>query len=154
MRRETVGFGLSLKKIDKSAVFSLTAGWLQQFWAQMYHEYVKDPLSFRLTDGELKQVQIANKPFETSLPFEDEVRALFDYKMPVKKWEWWRAADLAKMVMGYPSVKQIGRVLSKCCKEFETNSGVLSNPPNELTNPPYNRVLHGNKWYLLPIRRY
>lgn len=142
---------IPIETIDKQALFSISSEWVLQLWLQVYQLYLTDKNGFRLTDEEMQQLQIDNKDFDIPLPFEEEVRSMLNYDLPIEKWEWWRAVDLARQTPGNPTARQVGRVLSKVVKELEAQ---YVEPNHNITkHNPLEKSPKNVKHYFLPIVR-
>lgn len=138
---------IPVETIDKRAVFSLTHADVDQIWAQMFEAWKVNPNGFRLTDTELAQLQTSNEQFTAPLPYETELRELFDLSMPVDSWEWWSAGELNKfglLLFGRGDAVKVGKALAKCARQFRAG-GYIDRE---------RRTVHGVPNYLLPIRRF
>ena len=132
--------------MDKDIIFNqLTRETVNQIWAQAYQLYLTQPSGFRLTDAEMKQLQASNRAFETALPYEEEIRALLDWELPLAQWEWWSVPRLKSSNLIYYSPqdgRKIGRALSSIIKDIAQDN-----------NTPLQRRYKGIYQYLLPIRQ-
>lgn len=142
---------IPIEKIDKEKLFSLPREWIHQLWFQVYKLYLQDKEGFRLTDEEMRQLQADNREFDIPLPFEEEILGIFNLSLPVNEWEWWRACDVAKIVPGYPSARQVGKVLAKFCGDVSGNSKFHINNPIHYSGQKFRRILCGNNEFLIPV---
>lgn len=127
-------------KIDVPKLLTLTSEWLAQFWRQVYEDfYLHNPQGFRLTQEERSSLLEANQMYTKLLPFEIEVRDLFDWDMPAGDWSWFKSSEVKDRIGGRAATaEQIGRVLSKLMRE---DARILRRQPK------------GVYRYLLPLRR-
>lgn len=130
---------IHVTNIDKKALFSLDRNFVAQLWRETYQMYLADKEGFRLTDEEMRELQVDNREFEQSLQYEMEISALLDYSMPVSQWEWWSAAEFAAIINA--DARKVGKALAKIVRD---------NPPG--ANTKEQRFLHGTPQYLLPKR--
>lgn len=138
-----------VEQIDKAALFSLSPNWVHQFWLQVYELYKKNPNGFRLTDQEMKTLQMDNHQFDMPLPYETEIRELLDYSLPVDQWEWWKAGQLASQLGHKDAARPIGKALNRVVVDLKDRwdkgvSGGSSNP----------RITHGYSEYLIPLKHF
>ncbi|MBS6546114.1 MAG: hypothetical protein KH319_01890 [Butyricicoccus pullicaecorum] len=113
--------------IQKDFIFSLTRQSIDQLWAQIFSLWAADHNGFRLSDSELSQVQQHNQQYEAVLPYETELRDLFDFSIPPAQWKWWKAGELSAcglLTIGRGDALKLGRALAKCAREFEANGYV------------------------------
>jgi len=129
-----------LTSVDKKALFVLPREWVNQVWYQSYQMYLENPNGFRMTDTEIQALQMHNKGFEQSLPYELEIMELLDYGMVVDRWECWSAAEVAKYMPGAADAKKVGKALAKIVKDYT--------PPN---SPKPTRTYHGSPQYFVPL---
>lgn len=138
---------IPLETIDKNALFSLHRADVDQIWAQMFELWKKDHNGFRLNNAQLAQLQTDNESFTAPLPYETELRELFDLSMPPEQWEWWSAGELSKLgmlVCGRGDAAKVGKALAKCAREFQADGHTERE----------RKKVHGVWSYLLPIRRF
>lgn len=131
-----------ITSVDKKALFSLRAEWINQVWYQCYQLYKSDPNGFRLTDAELKELQAENKEFEQSIPYELEILDKLDFSMPVERWEWWSSAEVAELMRGVADAKKVGKALAKIARD----NGI--DVPDA---PETYKKSHGTRMRLLPL---
>ena len=113
----------------------------------MFEAWKVNPNGFRLTDTELTQLQASNEQFTAPLPYETELRELFDLSMPVDSWEWWSAGELNKfglLLFGRGDAVKVGKALAKCARQFRADGHTEREQ----------KKVHGVWSYLLPIRRF
>ena len=133
-----------VERMDKDIIFNQLPHENNQIWAQAYQLYLTQPSGFRLTEAELAQLQASNRAFETVLPYEEEIRALLDWKLPFPQWKWWSVPRLkASGLLFYPpqdSVK-VGRALSSIVKDItqDYNTNLI-------------RISRGCKQYFIPLK--
>lgn len=150
---------IPIEQIDKQALFSLSRDWVHQLWYQVYFLYQQNKNSFRLSDTEMRQLQEDNAAFSVPMRYEEEVRGLLDFDLPVSQWEWWRPCEVAYRVPGNPDVRQIGRVLLKLNGEIEgcieKQKGGIEGGMGGIKNPTgitiFQKKPKGNIHYLLPM---
>lgn len=138
---------IPLETIDKAALFSLGGADVNQIWAQMFELWKEDHNGFRLTDNELAELQRNNVRFEAPLPYETELRELFDLSLPPEQWEWWSAGELSKwgmIVCGRGDAVKVGKALAKCARDFQADGHTERG----------RKKVRGVWSYLLPIRRF
>lgn len=138
---------IPLETIDKDALFSLRRADVDQIWAQMFELWKKDHNGFRLNNAQLAQLQTDNESFTAPLPYETELRELFDLSMPPEQWEWWSAGELSKLgmlVCGRGDAAKVGKALAKCAREFQADGHTARE----------RKIVRGVPKYLLPIRRF
>ena len=138
---------IPLESIDKAALFSLGGADVNQIWAQMFQLWKKDHNGFRLNNAQLAQLQKDNESFTAPLPYETELRELFDLSLPPEQWEWWSAGELSKLgmlVCGRGDAAKAGKALAKCAREFQADGHIARE----------RRKVRGIWSYLLPIRRF
>lgn len=138
---------IPLETIDKNALFSLHRADVDQIWAQMFELWKKDHNGFRLNNAQLAQLQTDNESFTAPLPYETELRELFDLSMPPEQWEWWSAGELSKLgmlVCGRGDAAKVGKALSKCAREFQADGHTERE----------RKIVRGIQKFLLPIRRF
>lgn len=138
---------IPLETIDKNALFSLCCDDVNQIWAQMFQLWKKDHNGFRLNNVELAQLQADNESFTAPLPYETELRELFDLSIPPEQWEWWSAGELNKfglLVFRHGDSAKAGKALAKCAREFQADGHIDRE----------RKKVHGVWSYLLPIRRF
>lgn len=143
---------IPVTKIDKQALFTLKREWVHQLWAQVYAMYMENKNGFRLTDDEMKILQQDNQAFNVPLPYELEIIELFDFNLPIEKWDWWQAKDIAFRLGVKNDSRRIGKALSKV-----VDSEVLrnaANPTNTTTERQLKRKMSTNFEYFLPIVKY
>ena len=99
--------------IDKQALFSLTQEEIFNLWGYIYHLYLLDKEGFRLNDVENRMLELKNREFSTSQPYELEILDLLNFDLPAERWLWISPAKLRDYVGGSVRAEQVGRVLSK-----------------------------------------
>ena len=104
---------------------------------------------FRLTDDEMKTLQQDNQAFNVPLPYELEIIELFDFNLPIEKWDWWQAKDIAFRLGVKNDSRRIGKALSKV-----VDDEVLRGAFNTANTPPLMRISRGTNQYFLPIVKY
>lgn len=122
--------------IDLDRLFAITNDWKMQLWAQMAVEYQAQPGGFRLTKEERQQLGGVNTTYTRALDFEDELRDMLNYELPVDQWGEFTSAQVAARLEAKPPANRLGRVLAKLTGE----DGRLSS-----------RVLDGRRLYVLPL---
>ena len=145
---------IPIENIDKKALFSLSSDFIHQLWLQIYQMYLENKSGFRLTEKEMETLQKDNFEFDIPLPFEEEIRGILDYSLPVEQWEWWRACDLVSKIPGYPSARQIGKCIAKISSELWgqcIEKGVLQKCPS---NRRHKRKIHGSWEFYIPLQHY
>lgn len=138
---------IPLESIDKAALFSLGGADVNQIWAQMFQLWKKDHNGFRLNNAQLAQLQKDNESFTAPLPYETELRELFDLSLPPEQWEWWSAGELSKwgmIVCGRGDAVKVGKALAKCARDFQADGHTERG----------RKKVRGVWSYLLPIRRF
>ena len=113
----------------------------------MFELWKKDHNGFRLNNVELAQLQTDNESFTAPLPYETELRELFDLSMPPEQWEWWSAGELSKLgmlVCGRGDAAKVGKALAKCAREFQADGHTERE----------RKIVRGIQKFLLPIRRF
>lgn len=138
-----------VEQIDKAPLFSLQPNWVHQFWLQVYELYKENPNGFRLTDQEMKTLQMDNHQFDMPLPYETEIRELLDYSLPVEQWEWWKAGQLASQLGLQKAATPVGKALGKIVSDLKNKWA--SSEVSGLTNP---RKHDGYSEYLLPLKHF
>lgn len=132
---------IPLERIDKKALFSLPREWVHQLWYQAYNLYKADPAGYRLSDGEIQELQRKNRDFEEQLAYEAEIWALLDPSLPVECWGWWRSVDLAKQFLDAPKdTKRVGRALARVAKQCADGRF------------RHDREIDGNNEFFIPLR--
>ncbi|HIR46156.1 MAG TPA: hypothetical protein IAB89_00650 [Candidatus Caccousia avicola] len=149
--RDTTGsrryWTIPVNSMRKDMVFALTRDSVDQLWAQMFKIYYDNPAGFRLTDAEMRQLQRDNHDFEAPLPYETELRELFDFDMPIADWQWWKTSELNRvglLITSRGDAAKAGRACMKIAEEFESKNYVSR----------AHKTVHGTELYLFPIRRF
>lgn len=134
---------IPIEKIDLSELLALDEDWFRQLWAEVYIWWRQDPKGFHLTPTELSHLNDLNREYQEPLAYEEEVKAAFDYSLPVDQWGEFSASELGKQLFLFSyradDSSKIGKVLSK----LERNDEQISK-----------RTLHGCTLYRLPLAKY
>lgn len=110
---------VKVQHIDLSYLFSRTAIWKEQLWAQMHQTFKENPMGFRLTGAERSGLDTRNREYTKALDYEMEVRALLDYSIPVDEWPELTSTDVCNRLSPRPPANRVGRVLAKLAGEDE-----------------------------------
>lgn len=137
---------IPLTSIDKKTLFSLPRTWPIQLWAQVYKLYQENTNAFRLTDTEMKQLQVDNCAFSVPLPYETEIRELLNYSLPLDRWRWCRTKEVREYLPSNTDARRVGNALKKIVDEQATSIHL-----NPLKNP---RMKEGNAEYFIPLKQY
>lgn len=129
---------VKVTNINLKYLFSRTTDWKAQLWGQLYQDFLADPTGFRLTPQERVELDTRNREYTKPLDYEMEVRALFDYSIPVEDWAELSATDVANRIQPKPPANRVGRVLGKVAKE---------------DNRMCRRLLDGVSKYRMPMKR-
>ena len=86
-------------------------------WGYIFHLYQQDKNSFRLNDIEFQQLEIKNRAYSASLPYEEEVMELLDFSLTTDHWRWTSPVELSPYIQG-AKAEHVGRVLTKLSKEI------------------------------------
>lgn len=107
---------IHVDNIDKHKLNSMTQEEVFNLWGYVYTLYLEDKNGFRLSDVELARLNINNREYQSTLPYEEEIRNLLKFEMPTEEWEWYSPADIAEY---FPraTAKDIGYILSKIEEE-------------------------------------
>ena len=104
---------IKVEKIKLDVLLGLTKDWLYQMWAQVYQNfYLPDPQGFRLTQGELIQLQKDNIEFLTPIPGETEFLETLRWDCPVEKWKYITMSELCHYIGGVNNV-QAGKAIMR-----------------------------------------
>ena len=137
-----------IRRTDKKALFSLRREWVNQLWFQVYRMYLDNPLGFRLTDAEMKQIQEDNRAFEVPLPGEMEIMEHLDFSLPTEEWEWWGATEVKARVGFNGDVRQLGKALKRVV------DAISPNPPHPPLTTDFCRISRGRAEYLIPMKKF
>lgn len=102
--------------IDKRRLFALTREEVFAMWGYVYHLYRQNKEGFRLNEVEFRQLEINNRAFSASLPYEKEVMELLNFNLSAERWRWTYPVELSPFIQG-AKAEQVGRVLTKLSKE-------------------------------------
>ena len=103
--------------INKKRLFAMTKKDVFDLWGYIFHLYQQDKNSFRLNDIEFQQLEIKNRAYSASLPYEEEVMELLDFSLTTDHWRWTSPVELSPYIQG-AKAEQVGRVLTKLSKEI------------------------------------
>lgn len=149
--RDTTGsrryWTIPANNMRKDMVFAMTRDSVDQLWAQTFQIYLDDPRGFRLTDAEIRQLQRDNQAFEAPLPYETELRELFDFGIPISDWQWWKVSELKQaglLDFSRGDAAKAGRACMKLATELESKNYVSR----------AHKIVRGIALYLFPIRRF
>lgn len=135
---------IPITHVDKRTLFSMNRSFVNQFWFQIYHIYLKDPNGFRLTDAESQALQSENQSFEQPMKYEIELTELLDFTIPFEHWEWWKTSDLAKRISDRADPGHVGRALKRVMARYGYDS----------TTPKVTQVTHGYPVTKIPLYHY
>ena len=97
-------------------------------------------------------LQQDNQAFNVPLPYELEIIELFDFNLPIEKWDWWQAKDVAFRLGVKNDSRRIGKALSKVVNSEIFNNA--ANPSNTTIKRHLKRKMSTNYEYFLPIVKY
>jgi hypothetical protein len=107
---------VAVQNADLRALQTMSEQDKLQLWAQAYSLYLRDPQGFRLTPEERDELDRRNAGHSVILPGELELMELFDFDMPVDKWQWTRPAQI--LTRGNIPPERIGRAIAKIAKTY------------------------------------
>ena len=112
---------IPLESIDKNRLFNLSNEDVFKLWGYVQHLYELDNKAFRLDDEQLQELNIKNTYFQSELRYEQEVRHLLNWTLPLDRWERFAPAEIAEYFntnnICKPNAEQVGRVLTRICEE-------------------------------------
>ena len=134
---------IAVKEMDLKKILSIRPEWTQQLWAQIYLLWKENPTGYRLTAEERERIMNNNRQFQSFLPGEEELIAMFDFNLPSEEWGYFSTVEITREINYRVSRAITGHATGKIMQRI-----IMEYPQIEKK-----QGAHRTSLYRLPIRK-